>query len=322
MLPGSLLFQESSCLELEIRGSLSSILKDRSEDPPYRSVELRCLLGADSAQMLQAGLKTRGHFRKTYCAFPPLRLRVDAASSAGTPFEGQGKLKLVTHCNSRKPELEENLIEEYLLYRAYNLITDSSFRVRLAHVRYVDTGKKADSIYRYAFLIEPEEAMAARLGGKLLEVSQVRMHQTDSLLSTLMSLFEFMAGNTDWSVPGLHNVVLVRTDYARPPLSIPYDLDWSGAVMAPYAVPAPQLGLNSVRERLFRGFCVEDALLEAAIRRFQQRKEAIYSLYRETGLLSPEKAQETLGYFDEFYEIINDPAKVKRHIGLECRPER
>jgi hypothetical protein len=37
-------------------------------------------------------------------------------------------------------ETLELVLEEYLIYWAYNLFTDKSFRVRLARITYVDTG--------------------------------------------------------------------------------------------------------------------------------------------------------------------------------------
>ena len=55
----------------------------------------------------------------------------------GTIFEGQDKFRVVTHCRDRD-EYEENVLEEYLAYRIYALLTEISFRVRLARITYGD----------------------------------------------------------------------------------------------------------------------------------------------------------------------------------------
>jgi hypothetical protein len=211
------------------------------------------------------------------------------------------------------------ILEEYLLYRSYNLLTDTSFRVRLVRITYDDSERPGDTLTRYGFLLEPEEKLAARLNGILMEQTGIHANQTYEPLSVLMSVFEYMAGNTDWSVSAQHNVRIVRTTYDIAPLPIPYDLDWSGVISAPYAVPRSELGLSSVRERISRGFCKPEATMEAAFVRFREKKEAIYALYRTSGFLPEKTIASTLKYYDEFYDIINDPKAVKREFMLKCR---
>ena len=56
----------------------------------------------------------------------------------GTLFEGQNKLKLVTHCKEAFAK-RDYLAAELLTYRLLNLLTDMSFRVRPLAITYVDT---------------------------------------------------------------------------------------------------------------------------------------------------------------------------------------
>jgi hypothetical protein len=71
------------------------------------------------------------------CRDPPLRLDFDEATPLGTVFDGQNKLKLVTHCRD-SDSYEQNLLEEYLAYRFYNLLTPISLGVQLAEITYLD----------------------------------------------------------------------------------------------------------------------------------------------------------------------------------------
>lgn len=92
---------------------------------------------------LPVDVRLRGKGRLEQCKFPPLRLDFDPAETGESAFAGQDELKLVTHCiNSTAGE--KNLLEEYLAYRIFNLLSDYSYRVRLLHVSCVDTAGRPD----------------------------------------------------------------------------------------------------------------------------------------------------------------------------------
>ncbi|MEO1449654.1 MAG: hypothetical protein AAFV07_08985 [Bacteroidota bacterium] len=209
--------------------------------------------------------------------------------------------------------------EEYLLYRTYNQLTPHSFRARFGEITYVDTRGKIDTLVKPMFFIEPQEQMAARCGGKLLKVKQVHPNQTNIEQATLTAFFAYMVGNTDWSIPGLHNIRLVRTSPAEPPICVPYDFDWSGAIAAPYAKPNPQLGINSVRERVFRGFCQDENMFRAVADSFQIHKTEILDLYRTMPGLPEKRLTRAVEYYESFYAILDDPKKFRREILDRCR---
>ena len=52
---------------------------------------------------------------------------------------------------------------------------------------------------------------------------------------------------------------------------------------------------------------------------FNDRRSAIYHLWRGQEGLEERRLERTLEYFDEFYEIINDSGKTRREILLKCR---
>jgi hypothetical protein len=74
------------------------------------------------------------------------------------------------------------------------------------------------------------------------------------------------------------------------------------------------VGVRQVRDRIYRGYCVLKPDLPGAIALFQEKKDAIYALYRDDvgKLLDPRIAKETLEYYDEFYDTIKDERSVQR----------
>ncbi|MBE0591177.1 MAG: hypothetical protein IH616_02105 [Gemmatimonadales bacterium] len=315
-------------LNVTIEGPLSRVFRERSQDPESFDATLRYRAPDGSESTFEIELRTRGFYRlKTAtCSFPPLRVNFKKSAVEGTIFAGQDKLKLVTHCQDNRDEYQQYVLQEYLIYRAYNLLTDLSFRARLAQITYVDNEGRRDPITKYAFFLEDDEAMATRNGWDLLEVPQVVPTQMQQPDLALVEVFQFMIGNTDWDAfrpepddPCCHNTKLVGSLQTLTVIPVPYDFDWSGLIDARYATPNPELRLRSVRDRLFRGICRPREELDAALAVFADRREAVYETFRSLPGLDPRRLEDTLEYLDEFYEILGDPNKVEREIVRRCR---
>jgi hypothetical protein len=266
-------------------------------------------------------IKVRGNFRKNpvNCDFPPLRLNFSRTTVMNTVFMGQDKVKLVTHCRSRKDLYEQNVLKEYLAYKLYNLFTEESYHVRLVHLTYADTEGRVDTLRKMAFLLEPNQQLARRNGCEIFKVKQVQQNRTHQQKTTMMSVFQYMIGNTDWSVWALHNVVLMKKDARGLPIVVPYDFDWCGLVNAPYAHPSEQLPIESVRDRLYRGFCRPDAELQPILEEFRQRREEIYQTCRDVPFLSEKELIKILKYMDQFYRTLDNPKAVEIAFHRECR---
>jgi len=131
---------------------------------------------------------------------------------------------------------------------------------------------------------------------------------------TLVSIFQYMIGNTDWSVTVNHNIRLIRTkgDSVSRPYPVPYDFDYAGLVNAGYAIPAEQLGTQSVKERVYRGYPRNIAELNTIMEVFKERKEKIYSLIKNFDLLSSGNKKEMINYLDEFYSAIKSDSDLKQ----------
>ncbi len=305
-----------------------TVFKEREQESSYHPAVLT-FPGADgSVDSMDIEVKTRGKFRldRSNCNFPPIRVRFSDKSVAGTAFDGQERLKVVTHCQNGRSEYEQQVILEYLVYRTLNVLTDLSFRVRLARITYVDLDDDGKSLTRYAFFIEDEDKMAQRAGWASLAVQQVSPWDYDQEQLSLVDVFQYMVANTDWDgfkkaddqESCCHNLKVIGNP-AGPVFPVPYDFDWTGLVNRRYAKPDPSLSIRSVRQRLYRGVCRERADVETVFPLFNQKKAEIYALFRNQTGLEPKFVEQTLEYLDEFYEVINDPGKVNSRMLRDCR---
>lgn len=321
------LFAAHDVLAFTITGDLDALRRDRRDREEHPAT--LTVAHGDSPVALDVQLRTRGKFRlqRRTCGFPNYRLNVRKSQVVGTVFDGQDRIKVVAHCQDRRDDYEENTIQEYLAYRILNLLTPVSFRVRLARVTYVNTGKEpADTLTKYAFLIEDAEHVAERNGLTALKVPVVPPELCDWDYLTLAAVFQYLLGNTDWSgfmaEPGenecCHNMVPIGHP-TGPVLPVPYDFDMSGFVNPRYATVAPQLEIRTVRERLYRGFCHAAPLLPAAFERFNAQRPAIEALVREASALDERTRARMLDYIGDFYRVINDPRLVEREFHRRCR---
>jgi len=315
------LFDKDDVLNVTIKGELSELLNDRGETPAYHNASL-VYTGADNLEHnIPLKAKTRGHFRnmRANCGYPPLLLNFEkGASLDSTIFSKQDKLKLVMPCRA-----DDYVIREYMVYKLHNLVTPKSFRARLVKVTLDDTKKGKKSAPFWGFFLEEEKQMAKRNEGVVIETKGFQSTNTvqDDYMITMV--FEYLIGNVDWSLPYLHNIKLIGKDSAATPSPIAYDFDHAGLVDAPYAQPPEQLDMNSVRERRYRGVCMPDmASFAKVFELFNKLKPDIYALYSNNKLLDPKYVKETLKYFDDFYNTINNQKDFKYAFGYPCRESK
>jgi hypothetical protein len=191
------LFDADEIIELNLRADMKAVLNDRGEDPQYHAATLQYKVDLNVIN-IPIKIKTRGHFRKisSNCKYPPILLNFKKSSILkGDVFEDQNKLKLVTPCQG-----EKYVVNEYLVYKLYNLITPRSFKVRLVKIIFQDTVKDKSSIPYYGILMEEEKQMAKRNQSNSFEKIGLRPEGTQKEDFLKMAVFNYMIGNTDWSV--------------------------------------------------------------------------------------------------------------------------
>lgn len=316
------LFRSDEILALKLSADFRAVISVK-DDSTYFPAKISWNDPDGIVREIDLRIRTRGNTRRqsSICPFPPLRLNFNRKETGGTPFEGQNVIKLVTHCDKAKA-VEQNTVLEYLIYKAFNALTDSSLRVRPALISYVQTGGGRESTGKFAFFIEREKLLADRLNG--VEVKSGKIHPTlmDPYQVCLVDLFQYMIGNTDYSIHGQHNIMVVSDSVRqRPAIPVPYDFDWSGLISAHYAVPHPAVNTQHVSERVYRGFRQDPAVVYQAIGRFNEKKQEIYRLFETYPRLHDRERKRVIKYLDEFYRIINNERLVKTEILDRARTE-
>ena len=306
-------FAEESMLSATLVSPMNKFLSNKStkgvENFPAR-FSIKFPEGEEVSEQILVEL--RGHNRRENCYFPPLKLifkKKDSSKSVLSPLKS---LKLVSGCRNNSV-YSQYVLKEFIAYKIYNQLTDKSFRVRLLDLNYVDTlNKKA--FKNYAFLLEDVKEMAKRNDCRDWAEGRPNTEYTDRKQMLLVAMFEYMIGNTDWSVPVRHNIRTIRlkNDSLASPFSVPYDFDYAGLVNTDYAIPDPMLNTETVLQRVYRGYPRTMDELNEVIALFNSKKETIYALINNFTLLEPRVKKEMIAFLEEFYETIQNPGEVKK----------
>ena len=317
------LFADNETLDLTFEFPLNTIIR-KADDRPVVEAKVHYTDETGAAVTVDMTMTTRGKSRLEYCKFPPLSANFKNQQRKGTLFEGQKKLKIGTLCRSGS-SFERYLVQEYSIYRAFNVLTDQSFRVRLINATYRDSeGKKSDMVAK-AYFIESEDELTDRLGMQKKDISIINPDQLEPQHASLFALFQYLVANTDWSTlkgPGddscCHNGKLVTPPGSNNGwLVIPYDFDQAGIINTKYSLPAEGLGIKSVRQRVYRGRCMHLDQLDATVALFNSRRKEIEdALVPEA--LAGKYGDASLRYIDEFYRVINDPLQREQRIENRC----
>jgi len=319
-LHADVLFENDSSMEIELTGPMWSLVENREDrkEWPFR-------LRSDAVE-LDLKIRARGNSRMRLCDFPLLRFNFKVADTAGTPFEGQDKLKLVTRCK-KGGRSEGDVLEEYAAYRIFSLFSDVSFRVQLVHVTNIDTdGHLKESFSSsYGFLVEPLEQMVLRVNGSLAEIPAVSLGQLDKKQAALVYVFQYLIANTDWSFVTAetdeyccHNIELIKIGSKLFP--VPYDFDLSGIVNASYARPDSSLNISRVMTRLYRGFCTDPEILHEALNDISSREKDVLGIISSLPVLTDKEKQKKISYLESFFRKAEDQDKMISLFEKACHP--
>jgi hypothetical protein len=136
-----------------------------------------------------------------------------------------------------------------------------------------------------------------------------------------------MIGNLDWAATSgpredkcCHNSRLIGAgEDVDPKYAIPYDFDSSGLVNTHYAAPPDGLKVRNIRQRLYRGFCMNNDELPQTIALFNDKKADILALFQNNTHLTEYMRGGAIDYIEDFYTIINDSKKLDKEIIDKCR---
>ena len=253
-------------------------------------------------------VSVRGKTRRSLCDFPPLKLHFPQKAEDGST--SYSSLKLVTHCQGD----EELVLKEYLAYKLFNEISPNSFQVQLCKVQYRNAAGEGAVSEHYAFLIESSKAMARRLDGQRLKLNGETLKTIDSEQYRMLTLFQYMIGNTDWNLGKEHNIKLIKPNDSGAPIAVPYDFDFAGLVNADYASPHPQVPIQNVRERFFQWRGKQTKGLDQTISHFKSKKQALLQLCEQFEYLDKTIKEDVKNYLESFFDIIEDQEQLRKHV--------
>jgi len=316
------LFAANDVINITIKGPISTLMRNRA------SANLPGSLLSPTGETLPILLSVRGITRRTsdVCSFPPLRVQFATAPPPTSIFAGQRRLKLVTHCQDNA-SFQQYVLLEYTAYRMYNQLTPLSMRARLANVTYIqDDGRPVTT--RLGYFLEESSDIARRNGLK-------EIHAPDRIPETTLSpidaaryaLFQHMIANHDWSMRAgpagedcCHNARLIgRGGIASGTVvPIPYDFDFSGFVSAPYATPPDVLHIDSVRQRVYRGYCIHNAQAAVVAAQMRAARPQMMAMIAETpGLIDKTRAR-AAAFVDQFFALIATDADTQSKVLKRC----
>jgi len=293
---------EEDLVTLEIKGDLTHLFVNRQGEDNYYPASLK-IIRADSVHQFDLEISRRGVTRKKICDFPPIKLKFKKKTLAANGFANFKNYKLVTHCMEGE---DDYVLKEYLTYKIFNQLTDKSFRVKLAKIRYIDESGKMPDKKHYGFLIESNKELAKRLDGKLLDPEKYKIARVDKEQYKNMVLFQYMIGNTDWNLSRGHNIKWVQSANSDVPSPIPYDFDYSGLVNAPYAIPHPQIPIKHVRERFLQWRGKNKAELVPICAKFKAQKMGFIKACQSFENLDITSKEDMIGFLESFFEEVEN----------------
>jgi hypothetical protein len=202
----------------------------------------------------------------------------------------------------------------------YEPLSPYTFQTRLLSGSVTDLGGKEKKTYEVmAFFLEDDDIAAKRFNGKAID-DNLRPHQINDTCSLRLDFFEYMIANTDWSSSFQHNTKTIRIGKKFVPIA--YDFDMAGFVNAPYAEYNPNLQINSVRERLYRGYCRDENVVQFVRKGFIEIRPSVFEIFnRYESNFDAKEFTKMKKYIQDFFDILNDDKLFRNKILAACRTE-
>jgi hypothetical protein len=312
------LFQDQQTLQLKLTSSIKDI-KKKTNDSTYLPAYLNVKNAAGGWDSIAIEVRARGIFRRKNCYFAPIRIKVKKEASKGTFLEGNKSLKLVMPCENSSDK-NTLVMKEYVAYKLFEKISPYHFKTRLANLTFVESdGKKSKTHELVTFLIEDDDLVAKRFNAKIMENLNLHPLRLSDTSSIKHDLFQYMISNIDWSTTYLHNskIMLQPTNRYIP---LAYDFDMSGFVNPPYGVPNEELGQQDIRDRIYRGFCRQEPVVQAVRQHYLTVQGDVMATLATYEKDFPPRDYTTLKkYVEDFFAIIKDDNDFKKKIVEGCR---
>lgn len=290
-------------LDITLETDLGELINNRRRDD-YQPAMMSFKTQEGVAVRHQIEVMPRGKFRRRICDFPPVKIKFSKKELLAAGLKKHNNLKLTTHCMDDKEAGNYSVFREYLAYKLYNALTPNSFRVQLVRITYVDTNGQVSKLKRYGFLIEDDEELAERIGGQVCDCLNSGSDKLAAYDEALMSVFNYMIGNEDWSLSMVRNLKMIEQAGSSKILPVAYDFDFSGLVNAPYALPSTDFNQRHIKDRDYLGLETDPATLQTALQHLREKKGELYKIISSFKLLPAEYRLEMRDYLESFYQTI------------------
>ncbi len=295
-------FGSDDLLNISIRMDLSGFIRKAKRDAAYDGI-LIFNPGMPDSVTRKVVIKYRGEFRYDNCSFPPMQVNFRKSLHSYSDTGKIKKLKLVTRCRQNSV-YDEYTLREFLVYKMFNVLTDTSFRVRLLKITYYDTRKNNKPVEQYGYFIEPVDIVAARTNNVAIKLTALTQNHINQEVIDRIAIFNYMIANWDWSVPGQHNISILKSkDFSNtgPVLALPFDFDLCGVVNAEYSIPADATGLKSARDRKFDGICRDKNIWKDELQEFLSHRDKIYAVINDFQYLNARAKKDIISFLDQFF---------------------
>ena len=162
------------------------------------------------------------------------------------------------------------------------------------------------TVSQFAIVIEDLGELRSRVGAKnKKETAAFFPCETfEDERRRLILYFQYMIGNSDWSLSGMRNVkVLLKNEKC---FLVPYDFDFAIMVDAPYALLYDANKSLLSKRRIYQGSKEDTENLLPTLLIFITTKEKFLRTIRKCRLLKRKERKELIQFMNSFYEKIGE----------------
>ena len=319
VLKSDALFSDQTPLEIKL-GYSNKVMNKKTNDSTFIDTTME-FSHEGKWSSIDVNLRARGNFRRNECYFPPIKMKIKKDQYKETIFDGNKTMKLVLPCKIES-ENNDNIIQEFIAYKIYEQISPYHFKTRRVNIDFTEPkGKKKVKTFKLkGFLIEDDKRVSQRHESRVFE-RFVHPMAMDHLTSVHNAFFQYLLGNTDFSVAYQHNGKLMYSEAEKKIIPLPYDFDMTGWVNPSYATVNTTLGINSVQDRKYRGFKREQQYFDQVRKEFLDKKSSLMEMVAsfESEFSDPKEYKNMFDFMGDFYETMEDDSKFQKSIVDESR---
>ncbi len=255
-----------------------------------------------------ASINVRGKFRRKICEFPPLKLKFSNSHLQELGYERLNEIKLVTHCTEDYVLGEPNLVFEYGAYLLFQALQPNGFRAAWLNITYDNARNRTETISTVGIAIEDKEEMAQKNQMEICECQGVSFQKMNQQNVELVSIFQFLIGNSDWDIQMLRNVELFTHTVTGEIFVFPYDFDFSGFVNPSYALANSDYNHQSIKDRVYLGPNLGIQELKKIVDYITSKEPQLYEIIENLPLVKKVYKKERIAYLEKGINYLKDLA--------------